>query len=72
MYPNPSQGIFNIETSQTEKQSLQMFDVHGTLVLSEVIYDKAVIDARTLAEGVYTIRVLSNKGLVNKRLVIVK
>src|SRR6202007_2070869 len=37
IYPNPAQNNFTIETSSTDKQTLQMFDVNGKLVLSQTI-----------------------------------
>jgi len=73
IYPNPNNGTFNIETNVTEKQNMQLFDVNGKLVLTQTINTKAtVINASQLAEGVYNISIISNEGVVNKKLVIVK
>ena len=72
VYPNPNQGNFTIETGSTEKQMLQVFDVSGKLVLSQTITNKTVIDGAALSEGVYTINVIGNEGVANKRMVIVK
>lgn len=72
IYPNPNNGSFNIEPNNTTKQTMQVYDVNGKLVLSQTIYGKTVIDANSLNEGVYNISLISNGDVVNKRLVIVR
>jgi hypothetical protein len=69
--PNPSNGNFTIELSSSAKQTIQVYDVNGKLVLSQIINGKTTIDASSLNEGVYNIIIISNEGVVNKRLVIV-
>jgi hypothetical protein len=49
-----------------------MYDVNGKLVLSQTINGKTSIDASNLNEGVYNINIISNEGVVNKRMVIVR
>ncbi len=72
VYPNPNNGSFVIETNTTTKQTVQVYDVTGKVVLSQVINGKTNIDASNLSEGVYNISIASKEGVVNKRLVIVK
>ena len=73
IYPNPSNGNFSIETDKLEKQTLQVFDVNGKMVLNQVIQNgKTNIEASTLAEGVYSINIIHNNGIERRRLVIVK
>ncbi|HXD93811.1 MAG TPA: T9SS type A sorting domain-containing protein [Bacteroidia bacterium] len=72
IYPNPTNGSFIIESNSSEKQTLQVFDINGKLVLSQTINGKTIIDASILSEGVYNISLISNEGVVNKRLVIVR
>jgi hypothetical protein len=72
LYPNPSNGSFIIEPSSITKQTMQMFDVTGKLVLSQAISSRTSVDASNLNEGVYNISLQSNEGVVNKRLVIVR
>ena len=72
VYPNPSNGLFVVEPNSTDKQTLQIFDVNGKLVLSQTITGKANIDASNLAEGVYNLSLINTNGVVNKRLVIVR
>jgi hypothetical protein len=72
IYPNPNNGSFVIEPNSNVKQTLQVYDVNGKLVLSQTINGKTTIDASTLNEGVYNISLQSNEGVANKRLVIVR
>ncbi|HEX7412454.1 MAG TPA: T9SS type A sorting domain-containing protein [Bacteroidia bacterium] len=72
IYPNPSNGSFVIEPNSSTKQTVQVYDVNGKLVLSQTINGKTTIDASILNEGVYNISLISNEGVINKRLVIVR
>jgi hypothetical protein len=72
LYPNPNKGSFTIELNSEAKQTLQIFDVNGKLVLTQTISGKTNIDATNLAEGVYNLNLISNQGVANKRLVIVR
>ena len=72
VYPNPSNGSFVIEPSSNTKQTMQVYDVTGKLVLSQTIIGKTTIDAGTLNEGIYNISLHSNEGIINKRVVIVR
>lgn len=72
IYPNPTNGNFTIESNCNTKQTMQVYDVNGKLVLNQAISGKTTIDASHLNEGVYNINIISNEGIVNKRLVIVR
>lgn len=73
IYPNPTNGIFTIESTNKEKQNLQLFDIAGTLVLTQTIENgKTTIDANHLAAGIYNISIKGSSSVTNKKLVIVK
>ncbi|HXU25647.1 MAG TPA: T9SS type A sorting domain-containing protein, partial [Bacteroidia bacterium] len=72
IYPNPTQNIFTIETSNNEKQILNIYDVNGNLILSQTINATTSIDASNFSAGVYNISITGNNSTTNKRLVIVK
>ena len=71
IYPNPTQNNFTIETTNNEKQTLNLYDVNGKLVLSQTINGTTTINASTLAQGIYNLSITSNESITNKRLVIV-
>jgi len=72
VYPNPTNGNFIIETTSAGKQTMQVFDLNGKVVLSQTINGKAAIDASSLNEGVYSISIISSEGVTNRKLVIVR
>jgi hypothetical protein len=72
IYPNPNNGSFVIESNSQANQTMQLYDINGRLILSQIINGKTNIDARSLNKGVYNISIISNESVVNKRLVIVK
>lgn len=72
VYPNPTSGKFTIETNSTEKQTVQVFDVNGRVVLIQNINGSTTIDVSNLNEGVYNLSIKSSKGVINKKLVIVR
>ncbi len=73
IYPNPNNGSFVIEPQNTLYNiHCTVYDVNGKLVLTQTISGKTNIDASSLNEGVYNISIISNEGVLNNRLVIVK
>jgi uncharacterized repeat protein (TIGR01451 family) len=73
LYPNPSNGNFTIELNSKEKQSIQVFDITGNVVLSQTIENgKTIIDGSHLASGIYNINIKGSNSVANKKLVIVK
>lgn len=73
VYPNPTNGLFIIEFSSKEKQSMQLFDIAGNSVLSQTIENgRSTIDANHLEAGIYNISIKGNTSTTNKKLVIVK
>jgi sugar lactone lactonase YvrE len=72
IYPNPNNGTFIIETTNAGKQILQVFDISGRLVLSQSITKKTMIDAGSLNDGIYTLSLRSDEGMITKRLIIAK
>lgn len=73
LYPNPSNGNFIIELNTKEKQTFQIFDITGNVVLSQIIENgKTIIDGSHLAAGMYNINIKGSNSVANKKLVIVK
>ncbi|MDX2173295.1 MAG: T9SS type A sorting domain-containing protein [Bacteroidota bacterium] len=72
VYPNPSNGDFEIISPNYRNATLRMYDVNGKLVLSQLITDYAKINATNLTCGVYNVNIISNQGSINKRVVITK
>ncbi|MCB0841138.1 MAG: T9SS type A sorting domain-containing protein, partial [Bacteroidetes bacterium] len=76
VYPNPTQGVvnLNIEMGQISDLSLTIFDLNGKAVYSEAkqrinTYQKAV-DLSALSSGVYMLQAITSKGRTFKRIVL--
>jgi subtilisin-like proprotein convertase family protein len=78
-YPNPSDGIFNMNVAGFNGSSMnvEIMDMNGKVVNVSRIENASQnftqsFDVRTLSEGTYFIRVTSETGSATSRMVIVK
>lgn len=71
IYPNPAKEQIVIETSETDKQVLYLYDIHGKHLLTKNMSGKTIIDVTTFEEGVYTISIKGNSGITNRKLVVI-
>ena len=70
LYPNPTTGVFRIENSKLRIDNVEVYDVYGKLMTSVEVNDYvAEINASSYASGVYFVRILTEKGMVTKRIV---
>lgn len=71
IYPNPSNGIFHMENLDGGPITVRILDLYGKEILvSEMPGDAGDIDVTSLADGMYTVAVLS--GNMSKSFKIVK
>ncbi|MCI4670922.1 MAG: T9SS type A sorting domain-containing protein [Bacteroidia bacterium] len=64
IYPNPSKGIFNISSIDSNIEAISVYDLTGRQILQT---DKQIIDLSGKEQGVYLVRVKTNKGQFVKR-----
>ncbi len=70
VYPNPTSGQFTISNEQFTINSVDVYDVYGKLISTTKVEDTHVtLDINTYADGVYFARILTDKGVVTKRIV---
>ena len=68
VYPNPSSGIFNIQTEGTA--SLMVYNSLGQIVVEKSFNGTTTIDLTSVNSGVYFVRVTSSNGtVINKQLI---
>jgi uncharacterized repeat protein (TIGR03803 family) len=72
IYPNPTNGFFLIQTNSTEKQIIDLFDINGRHVFSEIVNGTTDLDANSLDNGIYTLTIKNSAGVTNKKLVIAR
>jgi hypothetical protein len=68
VYPNPTDGILNVETNNVGAYSIRIIDLGGKIVYSgETIIGKHYLDARNLNSGVYFIKMISeDKSMIGR------
>jgi hypothetical protein len=70
-YPNPTSGKFIVETTEKEKQLLQIVDITGKLMYSQTIANgKTNIDVSDLQNGFYFVQIKTSEGLVTKKIIV--
>lgn len=67
IYPNPTTGIINISTNETI-ENINIIDVNGKLVHHQT--NNSPIDLSQHAKGIYFINITTEKGVVNKKIVL--
>ena len=67
LYPNPSTGTFNLDLQH--QFGYQVFDLFGKLVLEGRSSGQSVIDLSSKPNGIYLLRVDTEKGAFTKKLV---
>jgi hypothetical protein len=74
VYPNPSNGIFNLELTPegSEKiNTIEIFNSLGLLVFKS-LYPETMIDLSSFPEGLYLVRVETSSGILTQRLLLYK
>lgn len=71
VYPNPGPGIFNVELANGLEKTIEVMDVNGRLIMSDV-YKKDVseINISNLSNGIYYVKVKS--GTISEVIKVVK
>ncbi len=76
IYPNPSNGLFNLSISKFDNfkmHTIEVYNAIGNCVHHQIATSaNCQIDLSSLPIGIYNISISSNEGFVNKRVVIVK
>jgi hypothetical protein len=68
VYPNPSNGVFNIQGQGIRK--VEVFNAFGQAVVSEeTSNDHLQIDLSRYADGCYMLRVVTDNGIINRQLI---
>lgn len=74
LYPNPTSGIVNVEFEMGNEQwkdaEIQIFDMYGKLLRTEPANDSTIqTDMSPFADGVYTLRIKTQDGVVTRKIV---
>ena len=74
LYPNPTSSIVNVEFEMGNEQwkdaEIQIFDMYGKLLRTEPVNDSTIqTDMSSFADGVYTLRIKTQDGVVTRKVV---
>lgn len=70
VYPNPSVGIFYINTQKYNIESWTVSNLNGQVLKSKVqSYQSGVIDISDFPAGIYVLRVRTHEGQMNQKLI---
>ena len=71
VYPNPTTGELRIENGELRMENVDIFDIYGRNVTPHTSYlsPHTSLDISELSAGVYFVRISTEKGVVNKKVV---
>lgn len=70
LYPNPSAGIFTIETSNLQTVTINVYNVSGQIILQKTInQNTTLIDLTAHPEGLYLLQLINEDQIITKRIV---
>jgi hypothetical protein len=69
IYPNPSNGIVNIEV-KNQNSILRLFDLNGKVLLEKTLNASSKIDLQHFEKGVYIIQIQSDNKIQSKKLIL--
>jgi hypothetical protein len=73
IYPNPSAGVFRIDNSLEYKTVIEVSDMNGRGVFSEISSNKVIsLDLTHLSQGMYMMRLITSKGIEIRKVIILK
>ncbi len=77
VYPNPTSDLIAVQINSVnyENIELELYDNLGKFIQKAMLFQGSTIvyfDTRTLYSGEYTIRIPSNRGVITKKVVLVK
>ena len=72
IYPNPSEGVFQIKSTNYKIQNIKVMNIIGEEILETKINEKqATIDMSGVAKGIYFVQITdANKNVVNRKIVV--
>lgn len=72
LYPNPTNGILNIENKEVLDLSYEVYNILGQLILSEKLNNKQVIDLSAHNAGIYMVKMYDFNQNVTQTFKVIK
>lgn len=65
IFPNPTSGIFTIQSEKTRPVKVQVYDILGNRVFEEIVENNAKIDISSVPKGTYIVTILSKNAVIS-------
>lgn len=73
IYPNPSNGLLNIELKNNDNSLIEIINILGETVYQEKIsMDHETLDIQFLSNGIYTMKVFENEKIISTGKIIIQ
>ena len=73
VYPNPSNGIFNISLGNLQPTGIEVYDLTGKIVYSKkeitISNFETNIDLTQVTQGIYFVKIIENNQSTVKRII---
>ena len=71
IYPNPTSNILNIKMNASNTATAKLININGQVVYTENVANKinATINMNAFAKGIYTLQIVSDKGVETKKVI---
>ena len=70
VYPNPTTGMIQIQNTESRIQDVEVYDAYGKLLNVVTVNDNATaLDLSGYAAGTYFVKIMTENGVVTKRVV---
>ena len=70
IYPNPTNGLINIEFADNEIQQIKISDLTGKTIIEKTnIQQNETIDLSSFASGIYIIKIRKNNEIFTTKIV---
>jgi len=70
IFPNPNSGEFKVLSPMLQVQSLEVYNIYGEIVQSEIVHGVSSIVHCSLSNGIYFAHIKTERGIVVKKIVI--
>lgn len=71
IYPNPSSGVFNVESFNSGNYMIEISDINGKMIYSKINLDENIqIDLSKYSKGIYIIRIKSVNEIRTAKIVL--
>ena len=75
LYPNPTEGIFSLIIENDVMSKVNIFDASGRIVKNVInnnFESEIKIDLTHFADGIYSLEIYTNQGVIRKKVTLTK